>query len=154
MNPNFRFDKYEESVLNKIGDFVDLLTSTKKKLYKKSERFKEESIEFDDKENLLAKIEEEILYQRRLAEKIVQLSLENTVNAKRSGYYWICSLENEESFDFVQVCLYITAEGGKYGNILYPLEVILDDRKKYRFWEVINEEDAIDAAKHLMQLED
>jgi hypothetical protein len=154
MDQLFKFEQYDNLALEKIGALIDLLTPTTEKFYEKSERFKEEYLEFEDKDSLLAKIEEEILYQRRLGERIVELSRTHKVNARRSGYYWVCSIEKERKINFLQVCLYIIAEGGKYGNILYPLDVILSENEIYRYWEVINEEDAIEAAKELMQLED
>jgi hypothetical protein len=150
--PTFKFDTYDKSVLNDIAGLIDLLTPTDAKHYKKNPRFKENFLEYLNVHDLLGKIEEEILYQRRLGDKIVKLSHDYEATVRRSGYYWICTYEEEKRINFVQICLYVAAENNIRGNILYPGKVLMSARERYRYWEVLNEDDAIDVAKYLMEI--
>ncbi|HGY56965.1 MAG TPA: hypothetical protein ENK44_14750 [Caldithrix abyssi] len=150
MENKFIFKNYNDSAKNNIQKLLEYLLPMKNNIYQKYDRFTEEPFVFTNKKDLFEKIEKDIKYQEYIAEEIIKFSIDNSVKTRLKSFYWECVVEDLETSNFLSIYLYVEPKNKKYGNIIFPIEIILTDKNEFKYWEICHIDVALQATKELI----
>ncbi len=150
MSNQFVFKKYDHTIKEKIKFFLTNLKPTKEKKFAKYERFIEEPFLFCDESSLFEKLEKDIKYQVMIADEIIKFSETNPVDTKFVSYYWECCIEKERRIKFISINIHVEPENEKYGNMVFPIDIVKTNLREYKYWEIIHVDYALEAAKELI----
>lgn len=145
---SFEFESYNPALLEKIEEFLNMLRPWKKRIFKEPMFPKKEIMLFSDKDQLLAKLEEDIYYQKQIAITVIKYSERNDMSTKLISYYWKCELEAINNQNYLSVDLYIKSE--KHGNIIFPIAIALLDVGQYVYREILHIDSALETTKKLL----
>ena len=145
-----RFERYDSAILPRVFGLLEDLSPVPERVFLEQELFKEEHIvlsETDLKESIVDALE----YQEYLASAISNL-VSSSKNPRSISHFWECFIDRDyETFNYLNLNLYIS-DSTERGRIIYPAHIIRGDDSNFYFWDVINEEDALDAASTLLEL--
>ncbi len=73
------------------------------KIYKNYDLLKSDSFIYKDKNQLLRKLNEDIIYQENIVKKIIKNSKKENLKTRLISYYWSCEVEEEKNCKYLIV---------------------------------------------------
>ena len=150
MENKYIFKNYDASSKINIKRYLKYLVPMNNDEYQNNEWFAEEPFVFDNIKDLLSKIENDIKYQEYIAEEIIKFSINNSVKTRLKSFYWECVIEEIGKANSLNIYLYVEPKNKKYGNMIFPVTILLTDKNEYKYWEICHIDVALKAARELI----
>ena len=112
----------------------------------------EEELNFSKTEDLLEKIAEDLEYQEGIANAALELYGEGKQGGLQS-YFWEVSFESVGALrrqQYLSINLTFETTDPQRGRILFPIMILKCRNSMFKYWEIINIEDALAATKTLL----
>lgn len=114
--------------------------------------FAEEELDFDRRGELMEKISHDLEYQEGIARSALE-RYDGNQGIGIQSYHWEISLEStgtlrKQRYLSINLVLETTTSG--QGRILFPAMVVKCTESTFKYWEIINIEDALDAVQSLL----
>ena len=145
----FIFNKYDESILKRIEEFLKYLDLMPEIIYNNYDIFKQDSFIFKDKNELLKKLNEDIIYQVNIAKNIIYNSKKENIKTKLTSYYWICEIEEVENYKYLNVEILIEPEDKNLGEIGFPIVIVATKVNEFRYWEILDIDSAMQSIRDI-----